>query len=491
MKVKTKKLLAMLVTLAMCMGLMSMPVMAEGDAWSNNADITWYTGHETDTEFTLSTGAQLAGLAQLVNGGNSFEGKTIKLGADIDLDNKEWTPIGNTTNGFNGNFYGQNKTIKNLVINQSNMNAVGLFGTIQSLNLTYLKDLTVENVNITGSQSVGAVVGMTRSVRCENIKVTGNINITGQCYVGGVVGTSLSSNVYNITVEGTGSVNSITGTYVKNDFEGDSIGGVVGFYSADNNGYLMDKINVSNVTVTGTRKIGGVVGSTHIHNALTNIKVSNVTVGTNAPKDYNKASTMGIGGIVGLYEPGNNQVDGKLENASVSDITLENTTNKENASFGYITGGARGIVEPTLTGGVRNITVNGANAGANNTYLYDAIAISDVEAYINTANGEGNIRFITTVNSGDATDFGTYFVRDTTITDATTLTEVSTEDAHHIKLSGENLGSKKTFMADMINVPGEYNETPFYAISYVRAGCQVYWSASKGVTIAGVAGNNN
>ena len=47
-------------------------------------DTSWY--NETDTVFTISTADQLAGLAQLVNGGvDSFEGKTIILGNDIDL----------------------------------------------------------------------------------------------------------------------------------------------------------------------------------------------------------------------------------------------------------------------------------------------------------------------------------------------------------------------------------------------------------------------
>ena len=43
-------------------------------------DTSWYTGHESDTTFTLTTADQLAGLASLVNSGTTFEGKTVKLG---------------------------------------------------------------------------------------------------------------------------------------------------------------------------------------------------------------------------------------------------------------------------------------------------------------------------------------------------------------------------------------------------------------------------
>lgn len=52
--------------------------------WDGAVDLSWYNG--TDTEFTLTTPAQLAGLAALVNSNTAdFAGKTIRLGADISL----------------------------------------------------------------------------------------------------------------------------------------------------------------------------------------------------------------------------------------------------------------------------------------------------------------------------------------------------------------------------------------------------------------------
>ncbi len=57
-----------------------------GTAWDGTAaDTAWYTGHESDSEFSIGSADQLAGLASLVNGGNTFAGKTVKLTADIDL----------------------------------------------------------------------------------------------------------------------------------------------------------------------------------------------------------------------------------------------------------------------------------------------------------------------------------------------------------------------------------------------------------------------
>ena len=59
--------------------------------WDGAVDLSWYNG--TDTEFTITTARQLAGVAELVNSntadfaGNTtdFAGKTIRLGADISL----------------------------------------------------------------------------------------------------------------------------------------------------------------------------------------------------------------------------------------------------------------------------------------------------------------------------------------------------------------------------------------------------------------------
>lgn len=51
--------------------------------WDGAVDISWY--NDTDREFTLTNPAQLAGLAKLVKEKVTFEGKTIRLGADIYL----------------------------------------------------------------------------------------------------------------------------------------------------------------------------------------------------------------------------------------------------------------------------------------------------------------------------------------------------------------------------------------------------------------------
>lgn len=127
------------------------------DVWDGTTDTSWYENNKDAAEFSIGTAAELAGLAALVNGtakdaeGNpiaavNFKGKTIKLTADIDLNNQVWTPIGNGNNSFafSGTFDGNGNTISGL--NVPDANAPGLFGCIFG---------TVQNLIVKGSVTTG------------------------------------------------------------------------------------------------------------------------------------------------------------------------------------------------------------------------------------------------------------------------------------------------------------------------------------------------
>ena len=96
--------------------------------------IIWY--NDTDSEFTLSDAADLAGLAVLVNGGNTFAGKTIYLANDIDLAGREWTSIGtgnNVNNYFGGTFDGKGYAVSHLTSQNSTTYYHGLFGIFRRM----------------------------------------------------------------------------------------------------------------------------------------------------------------------------------------------------------------------------------------------------------------------------------------------------------------------------------------------------------------------
>lgn len=190
------------------------------------AETNWYIGHENDTSYTISTAAELAGLAKLVNAGNAFSGKTITLGADIDLGGQEWTPIGTSGKPFSGTFDGNKKTISNLAINKPSKNDVGLFGYTTS---GEIKDFTLNNASVTGYLDVGAIAGTPYTSKYTNINVTGTIKIEGFSYVGGALGKNAYANVTNVDVTGTSE------SYVKaNSIENNIayrtyVGGLIGF----------------------------------------------------------------------------------------------------------------------------------------------------------------------------------------------------------------------------------------------------------------------
>ena len=63
--------------------------------WTNNSDDTWGSNYAESNEFYISTAAQLAQFAYMVNNSSKqFSGKTVRLIADIDLSAHYWVPIG-------------------------------------------------------------------------------------------------------------------------------------------------------------------------------------------------------------------------------------------------------------------------------------------------------------------------------------------------------------------------------------------------------------
>lgn len=109
------------------------------NSWNGTADKSWYT--EGKLEFFINTPQQLAGLAELVNEGNTFEGKIIRLTGDIFLNSEmqsteyEWIPIAYSSDkddselAFQGTFDGGGHHIYNIYTSDKGQGG-GLFGRI-------------------------------------------------------------------------------------------------------------------------------------------------------------------------------------------------------------------------------------------------------------------------------------------------------------------------------------------------------------------------
>ncbi len=104
---------------------------------------------DSAADMKISTLAELEAFRDDVNSGNTYEGKTVVLGNDIDLsqicgedingETVSWTPIG-MENMFEGTFNGNGHTISGLYINSESIGWAGLFGgcgeNSQIMNLT-------------------------------------------------------------------------------------------------------------------------------------------------------------------------------------------------------------------------------------------------------------------------------------------------------------------------------------------------------------------
>ncbi|MED9800504.1 MAG: fimbrillin family protein [Prevotella sp.] len=161
------------------------------------------------------------------------------LTADINLTGKEWTPIGDNDNRYTGTFDGGNYTITGLTVNQEGTNYVGLIGFIGSDGT--VKNVKLENVNITGSYYVGGVVGYNSG---SVTACTSSGSVSGSIYVGGVVGDNYGT---------------VTACTASGSVEGRSnVGGVVGYNSSGS-----VTACTSSGSVEGSIDVGGVVGDNY------------------------------------------------------------------------------------------------------------------------------------------------------------------------------------------------------------------------------------
>jgi hypothetical protein len=157
---------------------------------------------------------------------------------------------------FTGSFDGQNHTISNLSINR--LDAVGLFGRIGAGG--EVKNVGVINVNMTGDNNVGGLVGYTYNGTISNSYSTGNV--TGREDVGGLVG----DNDKNGTISNSYSTGNVTGE--------EDVGGLVG--ENDNGSTISNSYSTGNVTGESD-DVGGLVGSNKGSNISNSYSTGNVT----------------------------------------------------------------------------------------------------------------------------------------------------------------------------------------------------------------------
>jgi uncharacterized repeat protein (TIGR02543 family) len=220
------------------------------DEWDGTAASSFAGGGGTETDpYIIETGEQLAYLAQILNaGGYDTTGVYFKLNDDIDLKGSvhNWTPIGYDDDSyhhrelFKGYFNGNGHVISNMTVNKDDDYA-GLFGCTDDPAL--IEHLALANVNVTGKDYVGALVGCNWG---DILNCVANGQVAGNDYVGGLVGSGRHGTVSNSM-----SSCSVTGH--------DYVGGLAG--DAHRNTVISN--STSDGRVTGNRYIGGLIGETY------------------------------------------------------------------------------------------------------------------------------------------------------------------------------------------------------------------------------------
>lgn len=316
-----KKIVSLALVLALCLSLLPLTAFAEEgesevstttvDTWDGTADTNWYTGHETDTEYRITTAEQLAGLAQLVNadpGTTNFAGKTFYLKNDLDLSGHEWISIGTIIGGdcpeysFCGVFDGQGHVISNLYSHDSdtddyeesnNLGRNALFGNVYN---GEIKNLGVANAEIwidpkdDSAAGKGILVDWMGKSKITNCWTSGSIfsGTKTEKNIGGIVGVT----VQDCTISGCYSTATLTGNFTNSE------------------GYYKDP-NPANWPCD---TIGGIVGARFDGN----LTVTDCWFDGKIAVNSHQAA---VGGIVGCIATDNNFVGGSVGDA---DIAIKN-----------------------------------------------------------------------------------------------------------------------------------------------------------------------
>lgn len=322
---------------------------AETDVWNGTIASGFAVGTGTENDpYQINTAAELAYFAKSVNDGKWYDGEYIILKNNINLNNQEWTPIGNHSNSFRGNFDGRNHTVTGMQIS-GELDRVGLFGECTKHNVnSAIKNITVKDSVICGINFVGAIVGYAEEINIENCRSIGN-TINGKTDVGGICGkiggysVGKVSQCYNSSkVTGRGRVGGIAGMggiaenclntgeiMIINKAYQSACGGIFGIFDdTTTSATITACVNLGKVS--GGESFGGIVGSTdsestgHISNCYYNMDA--ITGG------FDAGTALTAGQLCGALPKG-------LDSASWKEGSVDTSTAKATQGrFGTATG---------------------------------------------------------------------------------------------------------------------------------------------------------
>ena len=261
------------------------------DTWNgdiaNDAELAAATDN-TNKVVTVDSGKLLAALRNEVNEGKSYDGYTIKLTKNLDLNGKEWTPIGvKDGNKFKGVFDGQNRKVLNLKI-ENGPDYAAFFGAIENATV---KNLTVEG-SVKGSNVAGIaarVDGSSQVINCTNratvagtnkaagitVKIEANNTLLENCVNGGDVSCTTNNGAAGVVVYAQEGKFTIKNCANNGNVTAPRAGGIVYNVSDRGNGLITGCVNKGNITSNG-EKVAGIVSMNSVGTNLTISDCKNV-----------------------------------------------------------------------------------------------------------------------------------------------------------------------------------------------------------------------
>jgi len=205
-----------------------------------------------------------------------------------------WTPIGNITRNFTGIYNGNGYLIDGLFISRGSTECIGLFGFINGASAE-IKNLGVININMTGYNYTGGIVGHPRnSSKISDCYSTGIVSSTNR-YAGGIIGWCYNS----VTISNCYSTASVTGK--------GRIGGLVGYNWSGTISNCFATGSVSG-TIIDSDMIGGLVGENYDGAINRSFSIGSV--------DGIGSSSIQIGGLVG-FNSGSGSINNCYSTGSV------------------------------------------------------------------------------------------------------------------------------------------------------------------------------
>ena len=265
---------------------------------------------------TIKTEKGLAWLISTVNGYNSqnaqtFHFNTITLdptdGTPFDMSAHKWTPLGNANNPFEGVFDGNGKHVTNIIVNETTLPLVGMFGQTRGATI---KNFNVDSTLVRGNTYVSAIVGEALDntiVRDINIQEGA---IFGEYTIGGFISHMVNSSLINCSLSNSegNNVNRI-GAYGNAIYAGGFLGLLEGVDTVRNNYAAKTYINISKLSAL---YVGAIIG--YSKGAVVMNKSNNRTIfNNNYARLVTSNTSQRVGGLIGYakdIEMNNNYVYG-------------------------------------------------------------------------------------------------------------------------------------------------------------------------------------